>query len=106
MSHDEELYGKFENMQQKINELLILSENLNNNYQKILEQLDLSDQQLTSFVENPENFSEKEWEDLEAEKKKMQEMLDLQMSHLQDPKKVQKKYSQRKRVKSNWLFVR
>jgi len=106
MSQEEELHGQFENISQTFNELLILSENLDNNYQKLLSELAVSEDQISGFLSNPVNFTEEEWSELESEKQKMQEMLEVQLSHLQDPKAMKKKYSERKRIKNNWLFVR
>ncbi len=94
------------NMQRKLKELLILSEKLDNNYQKLLDDLSISEDQLINFIDNPENFTENEWNDLQAEKETMEKMLDLQLSQVKDPNENKKKYSQRKRVQSNWIFVR
>lgn len=104
----EELYGndKFEKMQQTLKELLIQSENLDRNYQNLLNDLSLSENQLTQFMDNPGNFSSEEWSELESEKEKMQAMLEQQLSNVKDPKKTRKKYSQQKRVKNDWIFVR
>ncbi len=106
MSKEDELYHKYQSTQQKLKELSIMSEKIDRNYQSLLTTLGTSPKELKEFMENPENFSPAIWEEMQEEKKKMDEMLALQMSVLRDPKKIKKKYSERGRVKQNWIFVR
>ncbi len=106
MSKEDELYHKYQSTQQKLKELSIMSEKIDRNYQSILDLLGLSPTELNEFMENSENFSPEIWEDMQKEKKKMEELLNLQMTALRDPKVINKKYSERGRIKQNWLFVR
>lgn len=106
MSKEDQLYQKYQITQQKLKELSIMAERIDRNYQSLLNILDLSPRQLKEFMENSENFSIEIWEDMQKEKQKMEEMLALQMTALRDPKKIKKKYSERGRVKQNWIFVR
>lgn len=106
MSKEDELYQKYQSTQQKLKELSIMSEKIERNYQAILRNLNFSPKQLKEYMENPDNFSPAIWEDMQKEKEKMDEMLKLQMTAVRDPSKIKKKYSERARVKQNWLFVR
>lgn len=106
MSKEDELYQKYLSTQQKLKEFSIMSEKIDRNYDTLLQILGLSSAELTEFMENPANFSQEMWNDLQTEKQKMEELLNLQMSVVRDPKKISKKYSERGRVKQNWLFVR
>lgn len=106
MSKEDELYQKYQSTQQKLKELAIMSESIERNYQALLKNLDLTPQELKSYMENPNNFTPIEWEDLQKEKEKMDEMLKLQLTTVCDPRKTKKKYAEKARVRQNWIFVR
>lgn len=106
MTKEKELYDKYQTTQLKLKELAIMSEKLDRDYQSFLGSLEVTPAQLHEYMENPENFAPGVWDELQKEKEKMDELLKLQMSVLRDPKKIKKKYSERGRVKQNWIFVR
>lgn len=106
MSREQKVYEAYQETEQKLKEFSITSEKIGRECQSLLESLLLTPQQLKEYMENPDNFTSAAWEDLQNEKKKMEEMIQLQLSAVQDPKKIRKKYSDRGKIKQNWLFVR
>ncbi|MFI5343428.1 MAG: hypothetical protein ACHQUC_04320 [Chlamydiales bacterium] len=106
MSREQKVYEAYEETERKLKEFSITSEKIDRECKSLLQDLSLTPQQLKEYMENPDNFTPALWESLQNEKKKMEEMLKLQMSVVQDPKKTKKKYADRGRIKQNWLFVR
>lgn len=106
MSREQKLYEAYQETERKLKEFSITSEKIDRECQSLLQNLSLTPEQLKEYMENPDNFNPALWENLQNEKKKMEEMLDLQMSVVKDPKKNRKKYSDRGKIKQNWIFVR
>lgn len=90
----------------KMRELSINMEKLDREYQKLLDHLGLNIEEIESHLENPENFSQPIWENLQNEKKKLDEKLNLAISSITDLKKTKKTFSERAQVQQNWVFVR
>ena len=96
---------KSQKNESKIQELAIQIENLDRETAKLLSELDVTPEQLTSFIQKEKNFTEKNWEELQAEKKKLNEKLLRDLRSICDPRKTKKAYKDRK-VDNRWLFVK
>ncbi len=72
---------------------------------KTFEDLGITQDQFVNYLENPEHFTESEWNDLEEHKKKLNQKLDLSINHINDPCKAAKTRADM-RLSQNWLFVR
>lgn len=101
-----------ENIEQKIQKnetalkkLLSDIERLEQETAKTFEDLGLTPDQFTEYLENPEHFNETEWHDLQEHKKKLNQKLDLSISHMNDPTKASKSRDDL-RLSQNWIFVR
>lgn len=86
-------------------ELLTQVTNLQDKTKELFDTLGICPEQFAAFIENPANFSTEEWEAIEAEKKKLDEKLDLSLDHVRDPIKAQKNFEDFSQSR-NWLFVR
>jgi uncharacterized membrane-anchored protein YhcB (DUF1043 family) len=106
MSIKEKLEEKIQKTERKLNEVAISLKRLDREYQQLLEELALTPEQLSGYVENPDNFSPPIWEYLQNEKKKLDEKLNLELSHVSDPLKTKKTFSERGNIQPHWLFVR
>ncbi len=106
MSTEEKRANELKIMQQTINELQILSENLNRNYQNVLQELQISQEEFTLFVTNPNNFTEKEWKEMHQAEEEMKQLITAQLTEVVNPKATKQKYAQRSQIKNNWIFVR
>ena len=70
------------------------------------EDLDVSPDQLISFVECKDNFSEESWNILQSHKQQLDEKLSLDLNSIQNPLQAKKNYAERHVVQPHWLFVR
>lgn len=97
---------KFQRTERKLKELSITLQRLNDEYQQFLKDLALTPTQLKEYVNDPANFSPSIWEQLQDEKKKLDEKLNLELSNLRDPLKVKEIFSEKGKIQPHWLFVR
>lgn len=106
MSVEEKLEDKIQKTEKRLRELSIIMKRLDREYQKLLEEMDTSPEQLKAYVDNSDNFAPPIWEQLQNEKKKLDEKLNLELSCVSDPTKTKKAISERASVQKHWLFVR
>lgn len=103
---EKQLEAKINRADKKMRELTLNIQRLSREYEKFLDDLDLTPEQLKIFVESPDSFSEQIRETLEIEKKKMGERLNLQLNNVRNANATQKTFSERGTVQQHWLFVR
>lgn len=106
MSFKKNLEEKIRSTEQKLNTFSISLKRLEIEYQQLLEELALTPEQLKSYMENPENFSPLIWEQLQNEKTKLDEKLNLELGSIPDPHKTKKTIAERGNIQQHWLFVR
>src|SRR5437016_125699 len=104
MSLEQKLEKNFHRTQKKMKELTIEMERLEREYQQMLKEFGLSSEQLKEFAENSENFSPPIWEQLQKEKKQLDEKLDLSLNNIRDPAKAKKALSEKGTVQPHWIF--
>lgn len=92
--------------ERKLKELSIKMEKVQQDYQKLLNEIGLSPEQISEYVDNPDNFSPPIWEMLQKERAHLDERLNLELSRIKDPRKNEKKYSDQAVIQQHWLFVR
>jgi len=97
--------NKEKSREKQIKELTIRMDNLDREVDKLLKDLDVTSEQLTSYVQNQENFTQENWQQLQEHKKQLIEKLDRELDNVQDPLQTKKAYTERQ-VGNNWLFVR
>lgn len=102
----------FNNLEQKIqktentlNNLIKEIENLHQENQKLFSELNICPEQFSSYLENPDNFTQTEWDRLQEHKKKLDQKLDLSKNHIADPSQTRKAFNEI-HASRNWLFVR
>lgn len=106
MSLEQSLEEKFQTTQLKMQELTMGMEKLELEYQNLLEDLGLTAEQLQDYATNPDNFSQPIWEQLQNEKKQLDEKLNLNLNNVRDPLKVKKTLADRGHIQQHWIFVR
>jgi hypothetical protein len=92
-------------IEKKITELEIQNDNLNLSFAAFLRDLKLTTEQIDCFVNNPDNFSKENWEELQRQKQQLDEKLKLALDNIRNPLKNKKAYAHRK-VDQHWLYVR
>lgn len=100
-NHDQKIHLN----EQKIRELSIRVESLDRETTSLLNELKVTPDQLTKFVDKRENFTEKNWDELNKHKKAADEKLERELRHVTNPKKVKETFKELN-VGRNWLFVR
>lgn len=106
MSLEQNQEEKFQATQLKMQELTIGMEKLELDYQNLLEDLGLTSEQLQDYATNPDNFSQPIWEQLQNEKKLLDEKLNLNLKNIRDPLKVKKTMADSSHIQQHWIFVR
>lgn len=105
MSLEAMLEKQVEKNAQTIRELAIQIENINRQTEELLKELNVSPDQLTTFINNKDAFSEENWNALTAQRKALDEKLLLELANVRNPLKAKKTFQDRQ-VQPHWLFVR
>lgn len=72
---------------------------------EFLREMKVTPKQLANFVENPDNFTPENWEELQKQRKLLDEKLNKDLKNISNPLKTKKAYKERQ-VDPRWLFVR
>ena len=89
-----------------LQELLIRIDGLDRQVKAFMDELDICPKQISSYVNNPNNFTKENWEELEKQRKMLDEKLDLELRNIRNPKNTMNSYSARAGVQQHWIFVR
>lgn len=89
----------------KAKELAIRIETLDQQENELLKELKVTAQQLSAFITDSKNFSEKNWQELKQVREKLDRKLSTELENITDPLKTQKAFKERK-VDNHWIFVR
>ena len=89
-----------------LQELLIRIDGLDRQVKAFMDEIDICPQQVSSYVNNPDNFTQENWEQLENQRKKLDEKLNVELRNIRNPKNAKREYSARAGVQQHWIFVR
>lgn len=106
MAINEKIEAKIHRAEKKIRELALQTQRLSREYEKFLDELDLTPEQLKTFIDQPESYSEAIREEVQKEKKKIGERLNLELNNVRNANDTQKTFSERGAIQQHWLFVR
>lgn len=87
-------------------ELMLRHEQLNRDTDLLLEELEVSSEQLSSYLENRDNFSDKNWAILQREKQKVEERLEKDLADLKERASPKKRLQNAYSPAQHWIFVR
>lgn len=105
MIFQDELEKKIEKHEIAFQELLIKTESLNQQINEFLDELNISEEQLSTFIGNKDNFSEENWQEINRLRQELDEKLKRELGNVRNPLKNKKTYSERI-VQQHWLYVR
>lgn len=105
MSREQEIEKILHKNAAAIEELSIRIEMLNRQTQELLNELNVSHEQLSAFIENKENFTDENWQALITQRQSLDAKLQLDLSNVRNPLATKKTYQDR-HVQPHWLFVR
>lgn len=88
-----------------IKENSIQQEALDKEVQELLKELKVTPQQIAAFISAKENFTMENWEELQEQRKILDEKLSRSLNHIPDPLKTRKTQAERN-VGRHWLFVK
>ncbi|MGA8164395.1 MAG: hypothetical protein WB791_05130 [Waddliaceae bacterium] len=97
--------NKNEDFQRKIQELSLLIEACDRREKELLEELRVTPEQLTAFVKDKANFTEKNWEELQEERQKWDSTLERDLQNILNPKQTKQAYAERD-INPQWLYVK
>jgi hypothetical protein len=97
--------NRIENTEKKIKELEIRNTKLNQDSEDLLTELNVSPDQLSTFIKDKSNFNDQNWEVLQTQRIELEQKLDTEIKSVRDPIKTQQSIKER-RVDHQWLFVR
>lgn len=87
------------------NELVLRMDALDREYSALMAELEVTPQQISTFLGNPSNFTEEQWEALQNQRKMLDEKLTTDINNIRNPIKTKKAQAERN-VQNHWLFVR
>lgn len=102
---DEELENKIQQNKSKIEQLEIELESRWREEQAFLKELKVSAEQLSTFVSNPNNFTEESWQELNKQQTQLDEKLHRELNNIRNPLRTKKTYASL-HVQPHWLYVR
>ena len=102
----EKIQEKISRTEKKLTELSIQTDRLHQDYLNLVNELGLTSAELRHFIENRENFDSSMWDLLEAEKRKLDEKLNLELNNVIDVNKTKQTMSEKGKVQQHWLFIR
>lgn len=88
-----------------IQELSIRMEQLDREIDTLLKELKVTPDQLSTFIQEKDNFTEENWSQLQEQRRKLDEKLLCELKNVSDPLKTKKNYEGRV-IGSNWIHVR
>lgn len=103
---EENLEAKIQKTERKLHELSLHLQFFNADYEKILEELTLTPEQIKEFAENPDNFSSSLWEKLQSEKREWEEKLKIALDNVPNANQTKQSLAEKAKVRPHWLFVR
>lgn len=105
MLFGDKLEEQVTNNEKKIRELSIRHEKLDLDVSNFLKELEVTPEQLSAFITKKENFTEDNWEELQNQKKKLDEKLDLELKNVRNPLKSKKALASLN-IRQHWLHVK
>ena len=103
---NENLSTKIHRTEKKLSELHLRLERLNLSYQEWLNNCGFTALELSSYIDNRDNFSLSAWDLLQTEKQQCDENLTKELNNIRDAKKAMQALSEQARIQQHWLFVR
>ncbi|MBS4169833.1 Uncharacterized protein NEOC95_000551 [Neochlamydia sp. AcF95] len=91
--------------ERKMRELAIRLEKLDEDTHAFLEELEISPEQLTTFISQKENFTDSNWQELQQQKKQMDDKLETELNNIRNPLQSKQIFSSLN-VARHWLYVR
>jgi hypothetical protein len=96
---------KSKSLEKKIKDTCSEVDKLNKDILHFLADRGINPIEVSEYLGNRGNFSDKEWEELQEVKTILEERLSRDLKNIRDPRKVKEAYNDRQ-VRPHWIFVR
>jgi hypothetical protein len=93
------------NSEQALLQLMIRVDALDREIKQLLDELQATPEQISTFLANRENFTPENWDELQQERKILDEKLKRDVENIRNPSKTQKAQADR-HVARHWLYVK
>ena len=92
--------------EQKLIEIEATLEQSRQQYEALLQELELTPKQIAAFAQNPDQFTAEEWKYIQEEHQKLDAQLQLELSQITNPQRTKKVQQEQSFIRPHWLFVR
>jgi DNA repair exonuclease SbcCD ATPase subunit len=99
----DELEDQIDSNEKKLKALLARLEEVDQEVDQLFTDLDVLPEQIQSFIENKENFTEDNWAEIQRQ---LAEQKTLATETVVDKTRVRQVYKERSQIRPNWMFVR
>lgn len=96
---------KTERNNKKLKEICLRIEKLDQDMEQLFKEQGINPIEVAEFLEKKENFSEKEWGEIQEARRTLDKELKVNLKNIRDPRKAKKAYNDRY-VQPHWLYVR
>jgi|LakMenE18May11ns_1017448.scaffolds.fasta_scaffold9922340_3 hypothetical protein len=89
-----------------LQELLIRIDVLDREVKTLLDELQVTPEQVSKFISDSSNFTPENWEELQQQRQSLELKLSREKENIRDPLKNKKTFSERASVQQHWLYVK
>ncbi len=90
---------------QALQQLLIRLDALDREVKVLLDELQVTPEQVSTFLANQDNFTPENWQELQDQRKTLDDKLKRDMENIRNPSKAKKTQADR-HVQRHWLYVK
>ncbi len=105
MFNNNTIEDKINKNENQIKKLSVQLENLTREENELLEELKVTPEQLSQFVKNKENFTEKNWNELNQQREELDAKMLREIGNIRNPKKASEALKEL-RIDNSWLYVK
>ncbi len=95
---------KLKKIEKKITEIEIRNQKLNQDTEELFAEFQVAPEQLTEYLQSKENFSEKNWEEIQHHTNQIEKKLSVDLNCIHNPMQTKKTFNE-KNIDPSWLFV-
>lgn len=89
-----------------LQELIIRIDVLEKEIQHLLDELNVTPEQVSEFIADKSNFTSENWDELNKQRRELEQKLSKEKNNISDPLKAKKTHSELAQVAPHWLFVK
>lgn len=106
MTYEKSVEEKLYLTEKKLKELKIYSDKIDSEFNEIIKKWGFTPNELKKYAENPENYSEEEWEEHKKESEHFFNLIKEELEKITDTRKTESHRSSIGAIRSHWIPVR